>query len=59
MALSVLTGTQQLITDVLAVREAWIEVERAESPWVTTAAPAAPSGAADPESEPVRVDWEG
>jgi flagellar biosynthetic protein FliS len=52
-------GIQQLITDVLAVREAWIEVERAESPSVTTAARAVPSGAADPESEPVRVDWKG
>lgn len=51
-------GIRQLITDVLAVREAWIEVERAESPSVTTAARAVPSGA-DPESEPVRVDWKG
>ena len=52
-------GIQQLITDVLAVREAWIEVERAESPSVTTTGRAVPSGAADPESEPVRVDWKG
>jgi flagellar secretion chaperone FliS len=52
-------GIQQLITDVLAVREAWIEVERAESPSVTTAARAVFSGAADPESEPVRLDWKG
>jgi len=49
-------GIQQLITDVLAVREAWIEVERTEGPSVT--ARAVPS-AADPESEPVRVDWRG
>ena len=50
-------GIQQLITDVLAVREAWIEVERAESPSVATAARAVPSGAAD--SDPVCVDCEG
>jgi flagellar secretion chaperone FliS len=52
-------GIQQLMTDVLAVREAWIEVERAESPSVATAARAVPSGAADPDSDPVRVDWKG
>jgi flagellar biosynthetic protein FliS len=52
-------GIHQLITDVLAVREAWIEVERAENPAVTTAARAVPSGIADPEFEPVRVDWKG
>ena len=52
-------GIQQLITDVLAVREAWIEVERTESPSVATAARAVPSGAADPDSDPVRVDCEG
>lgn len=52
-------GIQQLITDVLAVREAWIEVERVESPSVATAARAVFSGAADPESEPVRLDWKG
>ena len=50
-------GIQRLITDLLAVREAWIEVERAESPLVATAARAVPSGAAD--SDPARVDWEG
>jgi flagellar secretion chaperone FliS len=52
-------GIRQLITDVLAVREAWIEVERAQNPAVTIAAHAVPSGAADPESEPARVDWKG
>jgi len=50
-------GIQQLITDVLAVREAWIEVERAESPSAATVARVIPSGAADLESESVRVDW--
>jgi flagellar protein FliS len=52
-------GIQQLITDVLAVREAWIAVERAESPSVAAAVSAVPSGAADPDSEPVRLDWKG
>ena len=52
-------GIQQLITDVLAVREAWIEVERTESPSVTTTARAVPSGTADLESQPVRLDWKG
>ncbi len=56
----------QLITDLLAVREAWIEVERAEkpsltSPAVTAAAGATPSAAAgrESESDPVRPDWQG
>jgi flagellar protein FliS len=57
-------GLCQLITDLLAVREAWIEVERAEKSLVTTAAvttaaSVVPSGAADPESDPVRMDWKG
>lgn len=52
-------GIQQLITDLLAVREAWIEVERAESPSVAAAVRAVPSGSADLDSDPVRVDWKG
>jgi len=52
-------GIRQLITDVLAVREAWIEVERAENPSVTAPARVVPSSPADLESEPVRVDWKG
>ena len=60
-------GICQLITDVLSVREAWIEVERAERSLTTaagTAAVATPSGmfrpgAAGPESDPVRMDWKG
>lgn len=52
-------GIRQLITDLLTVREAWIEVERAEGPLVTTAARAVSSGAADPDCDPVRLDWKG
>ena len=60
-------GLSQQITDLLAVREAWTEVERAEKTLVGTAgttAVATPSamfrpGAADPESDPVRMDWKG
>jgi len=57
-------GICQLITDLLAVREAWIEVERAEKSLITTAAittaaSMVPSGAADPESDPVHMDWKG
>jgi flagellar protein FliS len=55
----------QLITDLLAVREAWIEVERAENPSVTTAvvttaASMVPFGA-DPDSDSDRMhaDWQG
>ena len=49
-------GMKQLITDVLAVREAWIEVGRDEQSSVATAAPMAPPSL---ESEPVRRDWKG
>jgi flagellar protein FliS len=52
-------GLRQLITDVMAVREAWIEVERAERPLVTTAANRVPPGGADSEPDPVRADWKG
>ncbi len=52
-------GICQLITDLLAVREGWIEVERAEKALVTPAAAMIPSSAADPESEPVHRDWKG
>jgi flagellar secretion chaperone FliS len=49
----------QLITDLLAVREAWIQVERSEYPSVTTAARAVPSGAAALESDHAGMDWQG
>ena len=56
-------GLSQQITDLLAVREAWTEVERAETSSVATAVATSsgtvPSGAASPESDPVRVDWKG
>ncbi|MGD0414188.1 MAG: flagellar export chaperone FliS [Terriglobales bacterium] len=58
-------GVAQLITDLLALREAWIQVERAENPSattaaVTTAASMVPFGA-DPDSDSGhgRADWQG
>jgi flagellar protein FliS len=57
------TGICQQITDLVEVREAWTEVERAEQPLVATAVTttpsAVPSGAASSESDPVRVTWKG
>jgi len=60
-------GVTQLITDLLAVREAWIQVERAENPSVTTADRIVLSGAPDPGSglahdavhDFVHMDWNG
>jgi len=52
-------GVARLITDLLAVREAWIVVDRAERPSATLAAGMVPSAAAGPESDSVRVDWKG
>jgi flagellar protein FliS len=57
----------QVITDLLVVREAWIQVERDENPSSTSAARLGASGGADPESNPsqdaapdaVRPDWNG
>ena len=60
------TGMGQLITDALAVREAWSEVERAESALITRsvtvpgssmAAPNTISSA--PDSSSVRTKWQG
>ena len=56
-------GMNQLITDALAVREAWIEVERAETA-LTTRSVSVPSAAASPISSaadvsPVRTKWQG
>jgi flagellar protein FliS len=54
-------GLSQQITDLLAVREAWIEVERAEKSLVatviTTITATVPSGGSSPEPEPVRAHW--
>jgi flagellar protein FliS len=51
-------GVTQLITDLLAVREAWIVVDRAERPSAASAAGMVAS-AAGAESDHVRVDWKG
>jgi flagellar protein FliS len=53
-------GVAQLITDLLAVREAWIEVDRAERPAANAKAmiPAHdPVAAAEPDR--ARVNWQG
>ncbi|MBZ5663594.1 MAG: flagellar export chaperone FliS [Acidobacteriia bacterium] len=52
-------GLTQQITDLLAVREAWIEVERAQKLLATTAAGTVPSSAGGSEPDAVRVDWKG
>jgi flagellar protein FliS len=55
-------GICQQITDLVEVREAWTEVERAESlvaTGVTTTPNTVPSDAASSESDPVRVTWKG
>ncbi len=49
----------QQITDLLAVREAWIEVERAESSVPDTAADLVPATAPASTSDATRVDWKG
>jgi len=55
-------GLSQQITDLLAVREAWTEVERAEKSMVgtavTTTPSIVPSGAPSAELDPVRAHWE-
>ena len=59
-------GVNQLITDVLAVREAWIEVQRAETALITrpviapdsSVAASNPSGST-PDSSPKRTKWQG
>jgi flagellar secretion chaperone FliS len=57
-------GLNQQITDLLAVREAWIKVERAESSSITaapitTTGRAAPYPATGPASDRVRLDYRG
>jgi flagellar protein FliS len=55
-------GLSQQITDLLAVREAWTEVERAEKSLVTSAVTTTPStvplGGPSSEPEPVRAHWQ-
>ena len=60
------TGVNQLITDVLAVREAWIEVERAETALVKRVVIAPDSNVAASsslgtasDSSPARTKWQG
>ena len=52
-------GLSQQITDLLAVREAWTEVERVEKTLVATSATptTVPSGAESIESDPARAHW--
>jgi flagellar protein FliS len=52
-------GITQLITDLLALREAWIQVEQAERPSVTTAAGTVGSSAAVPDADHVHMNWQG
>jgi|SRR5208282_5766750 len=54
-------GVAQLITDLLAVREAWIKVEQAESPRPSPASASrlGLSVAADPDPDRVHADWQG
>jgi flagellar secretion chaperone FliS len=57
-------GISPLIKDLLAVREAWIEVEQKEKSFVAPAAvaPSEPTislNTASADSKPARVDWQG
>jgi flagellar biosynthetic protein FliS len=60
-------GLSQQITDILAVREAWVEVDRVEKPSIAAAvttpahsmASMAAPDASDSESEHVSADWQG
>ena len=49
----------QQITDLLAVREAWIEVERTENPASARSADLIAAAAPAPASDAARVDWKG
>jgi flagellar protein FliS len=54
-------AVSQVITDLLALREAWIQVERVENPSVAntnTVRPVA-SGATETETDAVQMDWNG
>jgi len=50
---------QQQITDLLTVREAWVEVEHAEKRNSTSAADYAAANTVDSEPAPARVEWKG
>jgi len=47
----------QQITDLLAVREAWIEVERTENPAPARSAELIAASAATPASDAAHLDW--
>lgn len=55
----------QLITDLMSLREAWVQVERAENPAAATPAQegatpgVSPYGAPNSEREHPRMDWQG
>jgi len=49
----------QQITDLLSVREAWIEVDKAENPAPALPADLIAANAADPASDAAHVDWKG
>ena len=59
-------GVNQLITDVFAVREAWIEVQRAEAALITrpviapdSSVAASNSSGSTTDTSPVRTKWQG
>jgi flagellar protein FliS len=52
-------GIRQQITDVLAVREAWIEVERSERPAVPCSTVVSAISSTGPDTAPARKNWEG
>jgi len=52
-------GIAQLIIDFIAVREAWVEVGRAEGPSVSAESDSDPSPADVPESDHVSMNWQG
>jgi len=49
----------QQITDLLTVRDAWLEVERTEHPAATGRVEAAAATAATSDSAPARANWKG
>ena len=51
------SGICQQITDVLTLREAWVEVERAEKPLVANPANAVSCNGPGRDSNSVRVNW--
>jgi len=54
-------AVRRLITDIIAVRSSWVEVERIESAKTTVleAAPAPSSAGDNSQAPPARLDWKG